>query len=61
MTETLNAAGLSRLQPTGGDPVDSIRWVSADTLDPNNWNPKPIAPGRAAAPRTFAALYRLVA
>ena len=22
-----------------GDPVDNIRWVQADTLDPNTWNP----------------------
>lgn len=34
-----NAAGLPRLAPTEGDPVDSIRWVPADTLDPNTWNP----------------------
>lgn len=30
---------LPQLQPTGGDPIDSIRWVPADTLDANTWNP----------------------
>ena len=35
----LNAAGLPKLEVTEGDPVDTIRWVPADTLDPNTWNP----------------------
>lgn len=39
MSETLNAAGLPRLEPTSGDPIDHIRWVPADTLDANTWNP----------------------
>ncbi len=36
---TVNAAGLPRLDAAEGDPVDHIRWVPADTLDPNTWNP----------------------
>lgn len=40
MTETLvNGTGLPFLEVSEGDPVDSIRWVPADTLDPNTWNP----------------------
>lgn len=41
MTETIevNAAGIPCLPVSEGDPVDSIRWVVADTLDPNTWNP----------------------
>lgn len=36
---TLNAAGLPLLEVTDGDPIDSVRWIPADTLDPNTWNP----------------------
>lgn len=46
MTETLsdidgetNSAGLPLLTVSEGDPIDSIRWIPADTLDPNTWNP----------------------
>ena len=35
----LNEAGLPRLDPVEGEPVDNIRWVPADTLDANTWNP----------------------
>ncbi|SKX81176.1 ParB-like nuclease domain [Mycobacteroides abscessus subsp. bolletii] len=35
----LNAAGLPLLPVTEGDPIDHIRWVPADTLDANTWNP----------------------
>lgn len=35
--------------------------MPADTLDPNNWNPNRVHLAEVAAPRTFAALYRLVA
>jgi len=34
-----NHAGLPRLVPAEGDPIDNIRWIPADTLDPNTWNP----------------------
>ncbi|ACF33968.1 ParB-like nuclease domain protein [Mycobacterium phage Philly] len=36
-----NAEGLPRLDPcaAGDDPINAIRWVPADTLDPNAWNP----------------------
>lgn len=36
---TLNAAGLPRLEVHDGDPINNIRWVPADTLDANTWNP----------------------
>lgn len=36
---THNDAGLPMLAVQAGDPVDSIQWVPADTLDPNTWNP----------------------
>lgn len=39
MTQTMNAAGLPRLEVSEGEPVDNIRWVPADTLDANTWNP----------------------
>ena len=39
MTSALNDAGLPRLDVVKGEPVDNIRWVPADTLDPNTWNP----------------------
>lgn len=43
MTTTIqrvgNAQGLPPLDISKGDPVDNIRWVPADTLDPNAWNP----------------------
>lgn len=39
MTDTLNATGLPRLEVPDGDPIDNIRWIPADTLDPNAWNP----------------------
>ena len=35
----LNEAGLPRLETSEGDPIDNIRWVPADTLDSNTWNP----------------------
>lgn len=35
----LNASGLPLLEVLKGEPVDHIRWVPADTLDPNTWNP----------------------
>lgn len=35
----LNNSGLPRLEVVKGEPVDHIRWVPADTLDPNTWNP----------------------
>jgi len=35
----LNTSGLPRLEVAEGEPVDHIRWVPADTLDPNTWNP----------------------
>lgn len=37
-TET-NAAGLPLLPTIDGDPINAIRWIPADTLDPNTWNP----------------------
>jgi ParB-like chromosome segregation protein Spo0J len=36
---TDNATGLPRLDVIDGDPVDHVRWIPADTLDPNAWNP----------------------
>ena len=38
-SRTHNDAGLPLLPVSEGDPVDSIQWVPADTLDPNTWNP----------------------
>ncbi|KZM75772.1 ParB N-terminal domain-containing protein [Nocardia terpenica] len=36
-----NADGLPLLEsaPAGGDPIDHIQWVPADTLNANAWNP----------------------
>ena len=39
MTTALTASGLPRLEVSAGDPIDHIRWVPADTLDANTWNP----------------------
>lgn len=38
---TVTEQGLPRLDPVpeGTDPIDAIRWVPSDTLDPNGWNP----------------------
>lgn len=35
----LTPSGLPKLEVSEGDPIDHIRWVPADTLDANTWNP----------------------
>ena len=37
--QVVNDAGLPLLPVSEGDPIDHIRWVPADTLDANTWNP----------------------
>lgn len=37
--QKMTAGGLPFLPVSEGEPIDSIRWVPADTLDANTWNP----------------------
>src|SRR4051812_42818447 len=44
--ETLNALRdlLHELSPFGAEPVDTVTWVPADTVQANDYNPNSVAP-----------------